>query len=659
MGISSAGLGSGLDVNSIVSQLMALEQKPLGTLQAKAANYNAQLSAYGSLKGAVSTFQSSVAALASPSKFTAVKATVGDTATASVSAAPTASPGSYSLEVQALATNQKVKSTAFQQIGSAVGTGKITISFGTYNADTFTLNPDKASKEITIAAGQNSLTGIRDAINAANAGVTAGIVNDGSGFRLTIASKDTGVANAMRISVADDDATNIDASGLSQLAFDARTVSGTTNLTETVAARNSKVVIDGITVSKPSNTVSDAIEGLTLNLTKENTGTPTTLTVAKDTAGIQSAVSTFVKAYNDLNTTVSTLTKYDAANKKASTLTGEATVRTIQQQLRNVFALPLSNAGGGLNSLADIGISTQTDGSLKFDAAKLTAVMSDSTKDVSTLFAAIAKPTDSLIAFSASTTSTRNGSYDVKLTQVATQGKSVGSAPAALTISSGSNDALNFTVDGVSGSITLAAGTYTADSLAAEIQAKINGVKEIADGGVKVGITQSGGILTVTSSRYGSESKVSITGGSAAADIFGTPSETAGVDVAGTIGGISANGKGQTLTGTGDATGLGLKVTGGATGDRGTVKFARGYAYELQRTATDILADNGQIDNRMDGLQTTIKSLETRQTELGKRLTATEARLRAQYSTLDTMMAKMQGTSSYLSQQLASLPKIG
>jgi flagellar hook-associated protein 2 len=638
---------------------MALEQKPMGALQAKGATYQAQLSAYGSLKGAISTFQSSVATLSSPSKFTAVKGSVGDSTIAGVSAAPTASPGTYSLEVQSLATNQKVKSPAFQQIGSAVGTGKITISFGTYNADTFTLNPDKASTEITIASGQNSLTGIRDAINAANAGVSAGIVNDGSGYRLTIASKDTGVANAMRISVADDDATNTDTSGLSRLAFDARTLSGVTNLTETVAAKNSRIVLDGITVSKSSNTVSDAIEGLTLTLTKENIGTPTTLTVAKDTAGIQSAVQLFVKAYNDLNTTATTLTKYDSVNKKASTLTGESTVRTLQAQLRNVFSAPLASAGGGLSSLSEIGISTQTDGSLKFDAAKLTTVMNDPTKDVSTLFAAVAKPTDSLIAFSTSTTSTRNGSYAVKITQIATQGKSVGSAPAALTITSGSNDKLSFNIDGVHSAITLAAGTYTADSLAAEIQAKINGIKEIADGGIKIAITQAGGVLTATSSRYGAESKVSITGGSAAADIFGTPTETVGVNVAGTIGGISANGLGQTLTGTGEATGLALKVTGGATGDRGTVKFARGYAFELQKTATDILADNGQIDNRMDGLQTTIKSLESRQTELAKRLTVTEARLRTQYATLDTMMAKLQGTSSYLSQQLASLPKIG
>lgn len=658
MGISSAGLGSGLDVNNIVSQLMSLEQRPLTALASKEATFQAQLSAYGSLKGAVSSFQTAVAALAAPAKFTAVKAGLGDAAVATVSAAPTASPGDYALEVQTLAQSQKIKSSAFSEIGSAVGTGKLTISFGTYSGDTFTLNPDKASKDVTIEAGQNSLTGIRDAINAANVGVSAGIVNDGTGYRLTIASKDTGVANAIRISVADDDGANTDNAGLSQLAFDARTISGVTNLTETVAARNATVVIDGITVSKPSNVITDAIEGLTLTLMKENSPDTTPLTVQKDTGGIQNSVQGFVKAYNDLNKTITDLTKYDAANKKASTLTGEATVRTLQTQLRNIFANPLTSAGGGLSSLADIGISLQSDGTLKLDAAKLTTVMNDRTKDVSTLFAAVAKPTDNLISFSTSTASTRNGAYPVTVTQLATQGKSIGSAPAALTISAGSNDALDFTVDGVSSTITLTAGTYTADSLAAEIQAKINGVKTVADGGIKVGVTQSGGVLTVTSSRYGASSQVSITGGTAKADIFGTPAETAGVDVAGTIGGVTATGSGQTLTGIGDATGLALIVKGGATGDRGTVNFARGYAYELQKAATDILADKGQIGNRMDGIQSSIKSLGTRLEELQKRLATTETRLRAQYSALDAMMAKMQSTSTFLSQQLASLPKI-
>ncbi len=656
-GISSPGLGSGLDVNSIVSQLMTLEQRPLTDLTQKEAQYTAQVSAYGSLKGAISSFQSAVSALATPTKFTALKASVGDTSAATVSAAPNASPASYSMEVQQLAQSQKLKSAAFADTGTAIGTGTLTISFGTYSGDNFTLNADKAAKSITIGAGQNTLTGIRDAINAAGAGVTAGIINDGTGYRLTLTSQDSGTANAVRIQVADDDTGNTDNAGLSQMAFDARTVSGVQNLTESVAAKDAKVVLDGITVTKPSNTISDAIQGVTLNLTGE-TDSPTTLTVAKDTAGITSSVNTFVKAYNDLNKTITSLTQYDSVNQKASILTGEATVRSLQSQLRSVFNSSLATAGGGYSSLSDIGITFQTDGTLKLDQTKLDAAMKDGTKDISTLFAAVGKSDDAQVSFSASTKDTRNGNYAVKVTQLATQGKSVGSTPAALAITTGVNDTLSFNVDGQSGSITIAAGNYTADSLAAEIQAKVNGISALSDNGIKVGVTQSGGVLSITSARYGSASNVSITGGSAAADILGTPVETAGVDVAGTIGGIFATGSGQTLTGAGNAAGLALMITGGATGDRGTVRFARGYADSLNKTATDMLADNSQLDSRMDGINASIKDIDKRKDDLQTRLSATETRLRAQYSALDATMSQMQSLSAQLTQQLASLPRI-
>ena len=658
MAISSPGIGSGLNVNSIVSQLMALEQKPLQVLATKEARYQAQLSAYGSLKGALSTFQSTVAALAAPAKFSAVKASIVDTTVATVTATPTAAPGTYAVEVQTLAQTHKLKSTALAATSTAVGTGKLTLSFGTYAADTFTLNPDKASVDVTIGAGQNTLAGIRDAINAAKVGVTAGIVNDGTGYRLTLSSNDSGVANALRIAVTDDDTTNTDMSGLSQLAYDGRTVSGVANLTQTVAARNATVVIDGISISKASNTISDAIDGVTLNLTKENTPATTTLTVARDTVGIQASVQSFVKAYNDLNKTVTDLTKYDAATKKASTLTGEATVRTVQDQMRAAFNTALPTAGGGFTALSDIGITFQKDGTLKLDASKLTTAINDTTKDVSTLFAAVAKPTDALTAFASSTLDTKNGSYALTVTQIATQGKVVGGAAAGLTITTGTDDLLNLTVDGVAAGITLAAGTYTAATLAAEIQAKVNGVTALSSAGIKVGVTQTAGVLTMTSSRYGSASIVALTGGTAKAGLFGTSTETAGVNIAGTIGGVAATGSAQTLTGTGNALGLALTVAGGAIGDRGTVSFARGYAYELDKIAGRMLGTNSQVDSRITGIKSSIDDLDGRRASLGLRLEAIEKRLRTQYSALDSMLSRMQSTSNSLTQQLANLPRI-
>jgi len=658
MALSAPGIGSNLDVNGIVSQIMALERRPLIVLDTKEAKYQAQLTAYGSLKGALSSFQSAVAALASPARFSAVTASFADTTVATATASSAAAAGSYSVEVQTLAQSHKLKSATFAATSTTVGTGTLTIRFGTYSGGTFTLNPDQAAQTISVDASESSLAGVRDAINTANAGVSASIVNDGSGNRLIIASKDSGVANALKITVEDDDLANTDNAGLSQLAYDAST-GGTTNLTQTFAAQNATAVIDGIAITKASNTISDAIEGVTLNLLKANTPSATTLTVTRDTAGIQAAVQSFVTAYNDLNKIVTDLSKYDAANKRSSTLTGDATVRSVQTRLRGVFNTTLSTAGGGLTALSNIGISFQKDGTLKLDSSKLTTALSDSTKDVSTLFAAVGKPTDSLVSFVSSTSDTKNGTYLLNVSQLSTQGKAVGGGAAVLTINAASNDTIDLTVDGVAASVTLAAGTYSAAELAAEIQSKINGVIALSSTGISVTVTQSAGVLSVTSNRYGSASTVAITGGTGKLDLFGAQTETAGVNVAGTIGGITATGSGQILTGTGDASGLALKVTGGATDARGTVSFARGYAYELDKLVGKMLENDSLVDGRMDGINASIKNVGTQREVLARRLDMVESRYRAQFTALDVMMSSMSNTSSFLQQQLANLPKAG
>jgi flagellar hook-associated protein 2 len=659
MALSSPGIGSGLDVKGIVSQLMASERQPLTALASREAKYQAQLTAYGSLKGALSSFQSAVAGVANPAMFSAVTASLADTTVATASASSAAVAGSYTVEVQTLAQAHKLKSATFEATSTTVGTGTLTIQFGTYSGGAFTLNPDKAAQTVTVDAGKSSLAGVRDAINAANAGVSASIVNDGSGYRLVIASKDAGVANALKITVADGDLANTDNAGLSKLVYDASS-GGTTNLAETVLARNATAVIDGILISKSSNTISDAIEGVTLNLLKANTPGTTTLTISRDTAGVQGAVQYFVKAYNDLNKTIAELSKYDTATKKSSTLTGDATLRSVQAQLRGLFNTTLSTAGGGLSALQDIGITFQKDGTLKLDASKLNAALSDPARDVSTLLAVVGKPTDSLVSFVGSSTASKNGAYALNISQLATQGKAVGGVAlgGSTVISAAGNDTLSLTVDGVTASVTLAAGSYSAAALAAEIQSKINGVADLSAAGIRVAVTQSGGVLSVTSSRYGSASTVAIAGGTAKPDLFGTQTETGGVDVAGSIGGLSAAGSGQTLTGTGDASGLQLKVTGGATGERGVVKFARGYAYELDQLIGAMLEKDSLFEGRMDGINASIKDIGARRDALTLRLNQVEKRYRSQFSALDTMLARMQSSSSFLASQLAALPKI-
>lgn len=658
MAISSPGIGSGLDVAGIVNQLVALERRPLDALDSKEAQAQAKGTAYDSLKSALSAFQTAVAGLASPAKFAAVTAAVGDTKVASVSATSSAlsAVGTYSFEVQSLAQAHRLKSENFPSASSVVGTGTLTIQFGTYADGDFTANADKAAGTIEIDSSHASLAGVRDAINAANVGVAASIVNDGGGDRLTIVSKTTGEASALRITVEDDDLDNADAEGLSALAYDASD-GGVSNLTQAAAAKNATVEIDGILVSKATNTISDAIEGVTLNLLKTNVDDPTTLTVGRSTSGTTAAVESFVKSYNDLRKAVSDLTRYDPITKKGAILNGDSAVSSVENQLRGLFNTQISTTGG-LSSLSQVGIAFQKDGTLKLDATKLSAVLADSSKDVSALFAAVAKPTDSLVSFVSSTSATKNGTYGLTISQLATQGTAVGGSAAALTIGAGTNDRLYLTVDGVATSVTLAAGTYTATTLAAEIQSKVNGSSALSTAGAGVVVSQSSGVLTMTSKRYGAASTVEISGGSAAADLFGTQVETAGVDVAGTIGGVQATGEGQTLTAaSGEATGLEITVTGGALGDRGTLTFARGYAVELDQLLGTMVGATGALQGRKDGISASIKDIAARRLTLERRIEEVEKRYRAQFTALDAVISKMNSTSAYLTQQLAGLAK--
>lgn len=383
--ISAPGIGSGLDVSGIISKLMEIEQQPLTQLNTKEAKQQAQLSAFGSLKSVLSTFQDSVKALAKPALFNGYKATLADTTAATVSTSSSAAAGTHDIEVQSLAQAQKIKSEAFATTDTVIGNGTLTIEFGTYNEDgTFTANAEKAAKTITIDPAKSTLADIRSAINEANAGVTASIVNDGSGNRLVISSKDSGLANALKISVNDTDGNHTDNAGLSKLAFDA-SADGVGNMAETVAAQNAVMVIDGITVEKSSNTISDALEGVTFNLLKANPDTSTTLTIEKDKSSTEAAVKALVTTYNELEKTIGNLSRYDAANKQAAVLTGDSTVRMIQSRVRALLNGSQS-AAGGINSLSELGISFQKDGTLALDNNKLSAVLNNPDKNIAAFF---------------------------------------------------------------------------------------------------------------------------------------------------------------------------------------------------------------------------------------------------------------------------------
>lgn len=384
-GMTSTGIGSGLDIESLVTKLMAVEKRPLTALDTKEADYNAKLSAFGTLKSALSSLQTAAKALNTAEKLSPIKASVSDSSVLAATAGTGATAGSYSVEVTSLAKPQKLTSSGFAAATSAVGSGSLTLSFGTYATTeagtTFTANSAKTPVSINIDSSNNTLTGIRDAINNAGAGVTASIINDGTaaGNRLVITPNTSGTANELKISVEEASGST----GLARLAYDA-TGAGPSSLTETQDAKDAVIKVDGVTITKATNTITDAIQGVTLNLAKLGTSA---VALSKDTSAIQTSIETFVKAFNDVTQAISDATAYDATNKTGGTLIGDSTVRAIRQSLRSIFNTPVEGASKGAATLADIGISFQKDGTLSLDTAKLTTVLNDPNKDIGKLFA--------------------------------------------------------------------------------------------------------------------------------------------------------------------------------------------------------------------------------------------------------------------------------
>jgi flagellar hook-associated protein 2 len=654
--IPTTGLGSGLDVQGLVSQLMTVEQQPLDKLKAKEAAVQLKVSAYGTFRGSVSAFQQSLAGLENSSIYGTNKGSVSDSSIATVSASATSDLGSHTLEVSTLAVAQRLKSGTFTNITDTVGTGTLTIDYGTYDktANTFSVNADRASQKITIDAAHNTLAGVRDAINAAKIGVSASIVNDGGGNRLVVSSTSTGTVNSVRISATDDDGNNTDTAGLSQLAYDPTAIAGSgNNMTQVVAAADAKFTLDGLDITKSSNSISDVLTGTTLNLVKTNVGNPVDINVAQDTTGVKTAVDAFIKAYNDLNDSASKLGGYDASTKTAGTLQGEAALSGVMGQIRDGLNAMSSSVNGGFAALPQIGITFDRSGDLQVDAAKLQKALASNPAGVRGLFATGASSPDSLISYKTSASSTRAGTYSVNVAQLATKGNVVGSAAANLTIDA-SNDAFTATVNGVTTTVSLTQQTYaSADALAAELQTKLNGSSAFSNGGVTVSVTQSNGVLSLSSNLYGSTSKIALGGGTAQDGLFGSaPTATDGLDVAGAIGGVIATGKGQELAA---PNGLTLSIAGGSTGERGNIVFTRGVAVTLDNLLTKALGTKGTLTAATDGLNTTIKDYQAQESKMSDDLEVKKDRYTQQFNTLDGLLTSMQSTMSYLTQQLASL----
>jgi len=559
--IQSLGVGSGLLTSDLIDKIVAAERNDTDTrMNTKKAELDAKVSAFGAIKSSVDALRTAAKALGDASALLVNTATSSDASSVGATASNKAQSGVHSVEVDALARAHMLASKRFADITSVVGSGTLTFDFGTTTLandgtyQSFTANPARQSASIVIDDTNDTLAGVRDAINAADIGVTANIVNDGAGYRLVLSSDDLGASNSMRITAIEGTT-----AGLSAVAFNATASAPDTNMTQTVAAADAHATIDGIPITRTTNTVGDVVPGVTFNLQATNSGSPAVITVAQDTSGIAIKVQAFVDRYNDVRALTDKLTAYDATNNQPSLLTGDPTVLTIRNQLQRLLSASVG-ATGSVKSLVDLGVTSDQDNRyyLVLDQSKLGAALAKDPSAVQSLLASQTSATDSAVGVVGFTSKTAAGTYAVNVSQLATHGRTIGAslgvgAFAPITIGD-TNDNLSVSIDGVaSGPLTLTHGAYaTGAALAQELQTQINADNALKAAGVTASVTfdATDNHFEIASARYGSGSSVGID--TVDADTLANLGLTVGaaqvgLNVAGTINGVAATGNGQFL----------------------------------------------------------------------------------------------------------------
>ncbi len=391
--ISSPGVGSGLDINSLVQQLVDIERRPIAVARQKQTGITVQLSAFAALKVSLASLQSSLTPLKLFSSFQTKSASSSDATSVTASAVSSAALGTFTInDITQLAQAHKLQSTAaFASETANVGTGVLTIKVG------------DSEKAISIDASNQQLKQVRDQINAANAGVTASIakIND-TDYRLVLTGKESGAANAITITVTDDDTVHNDNAGLSQFYYDSADPINS-QLTATQPAQDAIFRLDGTTLTRKTNTITDAVSGVTFHLLKPSAvDANIAVKVSFDSSQVKGQITSFVNAFNATITELNTVQRFDSETGRAGPLLGDALARSTTAKLhaqakRSVLGLSSAHRG-----LVDIGITTNSDGTLTINTSKLDAELANDPLAVGRVFALVNKTVDPTVTTSTS-----------------------------------------------------------------------------------------------------------------------------------------------------------------------------------------------------------------------------------------------------------------
>jgi flagellar hook-associated protein 2 len=660
--VSSLGVGQ-FDVASISKALaeadVASKRQYLTDKQTAA---QGKMAGFDLLSNALNTIKSNLDSFRSTSTFNALTASSSDSSALGVSLSGKATAGSYEVVVSQRAQAQTLATLGVSSKYAALGEGTLSLTVG------------GSTKSITVDSSNNTLEGLKGAINAAGLPVNASIVNDGSGYRLVLASQQTGAANSISISTLDSDGNDTDASGLSQFAFGG----GTNNMVQTIAAQDAVFSVNGLSLTSATNNVSGVIDGVSLNLNKAQPGVPVSVTIKADTASVVDKVQGFVDDMNAMREVIKYLGSFskDLEDPTKGSLRGEQGLRSLENNLRS-FMQFRSSDGGAVQTMADIGIKSNLDGTYSLDSTKLTAALSSNPNAVGNLFSANMVTSDNQVTYKGSSDKTVAGTYALTVNQIAKQALYLGDTAAGLatdtiTINAGDNS-FTLAVGGTeTNTLTLAAGTYSRDELSRLLQTAINNDANLKAKGesVQVSFDATNNRFQLATDKFGSASTINFTSVSAGlstnlglASGSGATGSYAGQDV---VGALEKDGNFYSFIGAGQDVkinsflpgapkDLEFSIAGTATGSRGDITFQRGFAAQLTKSITDMMnKDNGAIGASISQLAKRDADYTEKLKEVDARYERALARYTQQFSLVNSTISGLNSLRDSLSSSLAT-----
>lgn len=651
--INQVGGGSGVDTNSLVDQLVELERAPdEQRLDQRQEKLEAQISGMGQLRNAVAEFDGTLSALANPDTFDTKEASISDTGLMDVKElSPDAVPGDYRMVIEQVARSQSLSSGSYESLDSEVGEGELTLRFGDWANDlsSFTADPDAEGATIELDESNNTLGGLRDAINDADIGVQASIVGEEGNYQLLVTGP-TGASNEIELT-----ATEGATPGLANFNFNETEQ----NFTEQQKGQDALVRVNGLQVSRESNTIDDVIGGMEFDIYNSDPNEEISIGISEDRSQAEQAIRDFVDGYNNFYEEMQFLLDREEGEDGQGSLRNDPLAGNMLRSVRGMLGGAVPGIEEGFNSLANMGIRTKLDGTLEIiedeGPTDFRTAMDENFDQVRDMFVPNLSSDSSRIQADAYGSRTQPGSYDVNVTQEASKGFYEGAAPTAgfPLDTTGKDYSFTIAVDGnESDPITLPDGTVydTEEELAEELQSLINLDSNIKDGNAEVNVTYENGAFRIESDRYGEDSEVAITSvGADTAELGISEGEgTVGQNAEGTIGGEEAFGYGNVLRGaTGsDTEGLSLSLSPGAT--NATVGFSRGFGASMTQILNNYVNDSGLIADREERLEGDLDEVAEDRVELERRSQAFRERQEAQFRAMEEIVRGLNSTGSLL-----------